>query len=112
MKNIFTYIKQFFDKIKSKKYNEEDKATLVRKMFPWIYRVDDKKTLQKLLISTESDFVKLLNTYYRSEVNILIEQKKYDEIIKYEWILKLIGDLTYLYNNPNEYGWSTIWSWR
>lgn len=109
--NFIKQIKHFFDKYIFYKYNKNTKLglayneTLIRKMFPWIYRVDDKKILHKLLKETESDFRKVLNTYYRSEVNQLIEQKKYDEIVKYEWILKLVSDLTYLYNNPNEYEW-------
>jgi len=98
-----TIKKVFFDKEKQVKYNDTEGYTLVRKMFPWIYRIDDKKLLSKLLANTEKDIIKLLSTFYRSEVNQLIEQKKYWDIIKYEWIQILISELTYLNTNPNEY---------
>jgi len=109
---ILTFIKHFFDKQKDVTYNSLDRETLVRKMFPWIHRLDDKKTLDRLLKSLDPDIRKVLNTYYWSEVNQLIELKKYWEIIKYEWILKFISDLTYLYTNPNNDEWLVNESWR
>lgn len=109
---IVDFIKHYFDKKYNDKYNDDSNGTLIRKMFPWIYRIDDKKILSKQLLSLDPDIRKVLNTYYRSEVNILIEAKRYNEIEKYEWIQKLISDLNYLYNNPNEYGRYTDWSLR
>ena len=104
--------KVFFDKEKEVKYNWGNGYTLVRKMFPWINRIDDKKTLSKLLADTDPDIKKLLSTFYRSEVNELIAQKKYSEIVQYEWILKLISELTYLTTNPNEYVWERNEWWE
>lgn len=97
-------IKQcFFDKKKDVSYNTQDEWALIRKTFPWLQRIDDKKVLSKMLRETSPEIIKLLSTYYWSEVNELIAQKRYWDIIKYEWIQKLISDLDYLYVNPNEY---------
>ncbi len=102
----------FFDKQKEETYNKPDEWALVRKMFPWIYKLDDKKSLTKLLAEQPKDIIKLLSTYYRSEVNELIAQKRYWDIIKYDWIQKLISDLNDLLINPNEYARGNENEWR
>lgn len=99
----FNFLKYFFDKKNNNSYNTDINGTLIRKMFPWINNIDNKKILIRQLTSLDPDIRKVLNTYYRSEVNMLIEQKKYSEIEKYEWILKLIEDLNFLYTNPSNY---------
>lgn len=111
MFNIIKKFKKFFDKNEVASYNNDIDGALIRKMFPWIQRVDDKKTLNRLLSWTDSDIKKLLLTYYRSEVNQLISEKKYSEIVKYEWILKLVSDIEYLYTNPLTYARDELWSW-
>jgi len=96
-----------FDKINEIWYNNQDEWALVRKMFPWISKIEEKRILKELLLlqkEQDTSFKKMLQTFYWSKTVDLIAQKKYNDLIKYEWILELIEELNSLFNNNNNYG--------
>jgi hypothetical protein len=104
--------KENFDKNNEIWYNQYEEWALVRKMFPWISKIEDKRILDKLLLlekEQDTSFQKLLQTFYRSKTVDLIAQKRYAELIKYEWILELIEELKSLFNNNNNYGENNWW---
>ncbi len=100
-------MEEIFDKINEIWYNPKDEWALVRKMFPWISKIEEKRILKELLLlqqEQDTSFKKMLQTFYWSKIVDKIAQKKYNDLIKYEWILELIEELNSLFNNNNNYG--------
>jgi hypothetical protein len=89
-KSLIYKLKKYIDKLYYNKYTH-DRETLIREMFPNIENIWEYKHIDFYLrnstISQTNDLVKAIWAFYWWEVARLTKENKYDEIMKYQWLI-------------------------
>lgn len=87
---IIKWLKFKFDKLYYSEYNF-NRETLIRKMFPWLNAIWEYKKINEYIASHSYEetnkLIEILYSFYRWEVNMLVNSNKEDDVKYLKWVL-------------------------